>query len=147
MWLRNLNIDAVFMVLYLILLQTDWDGGFYPLTLLFSEDYPIKPPICKFPHGFFHPNVYGSGMVCLSILSENSVSCIHAPSCILATHLQYISLFTLCLSTLGVGPIYYGEANFDGNPGFARSAKSCQSSTNWGLQAFYQKGELRFLWT
>ncbi|CAL5385344.1 unnamed protein product [Camellia sinensis] len=51
---------------------TDWDGGFYPLTLHFSEDYPSKPPKCKFPPGFFHPNVYPSGTVCLSILNEDS---------------------------------------------------------------------------
>ncbi|KAM0945621.1 putative ubiquitin-conjugating enzyme E2, ubiquitin-conjugating enzyme/RWD [Dioscorea sansibarensis] len=51
---------------------TDWEGGNYPLTLLFSEDYPIKPPKCKFPQGFFHPNVYPSGTVCLSILNEDS---------------------------------------------------------------------------
>ncbi|KAH0884355.1 hypothetical protein HID58_060451 [Brassica napus] len=50
---------------------TDWEGGFYPLTLNFSEDYPSKPPKCKFPQGFFHPNVYPSGTVCLSILNED----------------------------------------------------------------------------
>ncbi|QHO07592.1 SUMO-conjugating enzyme [Arachis hypogaea] len=38
----------------------------------FSEDYPSKPPKCKFPQGFFHPNVYPSGTVCLSILNEDS---------------------------------------------------------------------------
>ncbi|KAK7291096.1 hypothetical protein RIF29_05983 [Crotalaria pallida] len=36
---------------------TDWEGGHYPLTLVFSEDYPNKPPECKFPYGFLHPNV------------------------------------------------------------------------------------------
>ncbi|XVE87083.1 hypothetical protein DITRI_Ditri18aG0087900 [Diplodiscus trichospermus] len=51
---------------------TDWDGGYFPLTLHFSEDYPSKPPKCKFPQGFFHPNVYPSGTVCLSILNEDS---------------------------------------------------------------------------
>eukprot|EP00252_Welwitschia_mirabilis_P025011 TRINITY_DN765_c0_g1_i2.p1 TRINITY_DN765_c0_g1~~TRINITY_DN765_c0_g1_i2.p1 ORF type:complete len:169 (-),score=26.44 TRINITY_DN765_c0_g1_i2:335-841(-) len=50
---------------------TDWEGGFYPLTIYFSEDYPSKPPKCKFPQGFFHPNVYPSGTVCLSILNED----------------------------------------------------------------------------
>ncbi|XP_039023955.1 SUMO-conjugating enzyme SCE1-like [Hibiscus syriacus] len=49
---------------------TDWEGGYFPLTLNFSEDYPRKPPKCKFPNGFFHPNVYPSGIVCLSILNE-----------------------------------------------------------------------------
>ncbi|KAJ0085901.1 hypothetical protein Patl1_08907 [Pistacia atlantica] len=51
--------------------STDWEGGFFPLTLHFSEDYPSKPPKCKFPQGFFHPNVYPSGTVCLSILNED----------------------------------------------------------------------------
>ena len=35
----------------------------------FSEDYPHKPPKCKFPQGFFHPNVYPSGTVCLRFLA------------------------------------------------------------------------------
>ncbi|KAF3666687.1 SUMO-conjugating enzyme UBC9 [Capsicum annuum] len=52
---------------------TDWEGGFYPLAIHFSEDYPSKPPKCKFPAGFFHSNVYLSGTVCLSILNEDSV--------------------------------------------------------------------------
>lgn len=51
--------------------DTGWDQGFYPLTMEFSEDYPSKPPKCKFPAGFFHPNIYPSGTVCLSILSED----------------------------------------------------------------------------
>jgi ubiquitin-conjugating enzyme E2 I len=52
--------------------QTDWEGGFFPVAIHFSEDYPSKPPKCKFPQGFFHPNVYPSGTVCLSILNEDS---------------------------------------------------------------------------
>jgi ubiquitin-conjugating enzyme E2 I len=50
--------------------KTDWEGGFFPLTMEFTEDYPSKPPKCKFPPNFFHPNVYPSGTVCLSILNE-----------------------------------------------------------------------------
>mmetsp|Transcript_4248 Transcript_4248/g.7027 ORF Transcript_4248/g.7027 Transcript_4248/m.7027 type:complete len:161 (-) Transcript_4248:342-824(-) len=50
---------------------TDWDGGFYPLTIEFPEEFPTKPPKCKFPGGFFHPNIYPSGTVCLSILNED----------------------------------------------------------------------------
>ncbi|GFH12440.1 ubiquitin_conjugat_2 domain-containing protein [Haematococcus lacustris] len=37
--------------------DTEWDGGFFPL--------------CKFDQGFFHPNIYPSGTVCLSILNED----------------------------------------------------------------------------
>ncbi|XP_048130876.1 SUMO-conjugating enzyme SCE1-like isoform X2 [Rhodamnia argentea] len=42
--------------------STDWEGGNYPLTLYFTEDYPSKAPKCMFPKDFFHLNVYGSGM-------------------------------------------------------------------------------------
>ncbi|KAK7309701.1 hypothetical protein RJT34_06639 [Clitoria ternatea] len=54
--------------------ETDWEGGYFPLTMHFSENYPRRPPNCKFPQGFFHPNVYPSGTVCMPILDEGRVS-------------------------------------------------------------------------
>ncbi|KAK7309181.1 hypothetical protein RJT34_05714 [Clitoria ternatea] len=51
---------------------TDWEGGYFPLTMHFGEDYPMKPPKCKFPQGFFHPNVYPSGTVCWCTLDEDN---------------------------------------------------------------------------
>ena len=48
--------------------QTSWAGGTYRLQLAFSEDFPAKPPACKFSPPLFHPNVFPSGKVCLSIL-------------------------------------------------------------------------------
>jgi ubiquitin-conjugating enzyme E2 I len=50
---------------------TIWEGGVYPLTIEFTEEYPSKPPKCKFSPPLFHPNVYPSGTVCLSILNED----------------------------------------------------------------------------
>lgn len=71
-------------------LQTNWEGGIYELTMAFPEEYPTRPPKCtwardralsdiilpttrytgKFTPPLFHPNVYPSGTVCLSILDE-----------------------------------------------------------------------------
>ena len=31
----------------------------------------IKPPVCKFVPPLYHPNVYPSGTICLSILNED----------------------------------------------------------------------------
>ena len=39
--------------------------------MTFPEDYPNKPPKCQFVPPLFHPNIYPSGTVCLSILSED----------------------------------------------------------------------------
>ncbi|SPT19335.1 unnamed protein product [Triticum aestivum] len=49
---------------------TDWEGGYFPLTLQFDDNYPTTAPSCRFPAGFFHINVYDSGVVCLSILGD-----------------------------------------------------------------------------
>mmetsp|Transcript_9365 Transcript_9365/g.12423 ORF Transcript_9365/g.12423 Transcript_9365/m.12423 type:complete len:162 (+) Transcript_9365:99-584(+) len=51
---------------------TDWEGGIYKVELKFSEEYPSKPPECKFTPPIFHPNVFKSGHICLSILKEET---------------------------------------------------------------------------
>jgi ubiquitin-conjugating enzyme E2 I len=39
--------------------------------MIFREDYPATPPKCQFDPAIFHPNIYPSGTVCLSLLDEN----------------------------------------------------------------------------
>lgn len=51
--------------------QTIWEGGLYKLVMIFPTEYPLKPPKCQFTPSIFHPNIYPSGTVCLSILSED----------------------------------------------------------------------------
>lgn len=51
--------------------KTLWEGGVYKLTMKFPQEYPTKPPKCQFTPPLFHPNVYPSGTVCLSILDED----------------------------------------------------------------------------
>lgn len=41
------------------------------MTMAFPEEYPSKPPKCKFTEKLFHPNVFPSGTICLSILDED----------------------------------------------------------------------------
>ncbi|CAN6667405.1 SUMO-conjugating enzyme Ubc9p [Trichomonascus vanleenenianus] len=50
---------------------TIWENGVYTVTFYFTPDYPTKPPKCKFAANFYHPNVYPSGTICLSILNED----------------------------------------------------------------------------
>lgn len=41
------------------------------MQLTFSSDYPTNPPTCTFKPKIYHPNVFGSGAVCLSLLKPN----------------------------------------------------------------------------
>jgi len=50
--------------------NTIWDGGLFKVEVLFADEYPTKPPKCKFVPPLFHPNVYPSGTICLDILDE-----------------------------------------------------------------------------
>mmetsp|Transcript_38839 Transcript_38839/g.76537 ORF Transcript_38839/g.76537 Transcript_38839/m.76537 type:complete len:159 (-) Transcript_38839:147-623(-) len=50
--------------------ETSWEGGEFVVKMEFTEEYPSKPPKCKFSPPLFHPNVYPSGTICLSILNE-----------------------------------------------------------------------------
>ncbi|KAG9065242.1 hypothetical protein KI688_002565 [Linnemannia hyalina] len=44
------------------------EGGFYKATMTFPVDYPLMPPKLKFVTDMYHPNVYPTGEVCISIL-------------------------------------------------------------------------------
>uniref|UniRef100_A0A7S3AVC1 SUMO-conjugating enzyme UBC9 n=1 Tax=Haptolina ericina TaxID=156174 RepID=A0A7S3AVC1_9EUKA len=56
---------------------TIWATARVPLTMTFTDDYPSKPPVCKFNlipstgKPLFHPNVYPSGKICLSLLDAD----------------------------------------------------------------------------
>lgn len=100
-------------------LQTDWEGGFFPLTMHFSEDYPSKPPKCKFPQGFFHPNVYPSGTVCLSILNEDYVSTLLFLSLHFSMSKAGFNLFDMGFYIeIGMETSYHREADSCRNSGF-----------------------------
>lgn len=48
--------------------NTVWEGGVYPVTITFPPEYPKQAPLCRFPPGFYHANVYPTGSICLSLL-------------------------------------------------------------------------------
>ncbi|KAI9892252.1 MAG: E2 SUMO-conjugating protein ubc9 [Vezdaea aestivalis] len=51
--------------------KTIWEGGLFKLDIVFPEEYPTKPPKCKFTPPIPHVNVYPSGGTCVSILDED----------------------------------------------------------------------------
>ena len=50
--------------------ETIFEGGIFKCNIIFTSDYPNKPPQFKFITKLFHPNIYPDGKVCISILHE-----------------------------------------------------------------------------
>eukprot|EP00472_Partenskyella_glossopodia_P011571 CAMPEP_0197530808 /NCGR_PEP_ID=MMETSP1318-20131121/33002_1 /TAXON_ID=552666 /ORGANISM="Partenskyella glossopodia, Strain RCC365" /LENGTH=157 /DNA_ID=CAMNT_0043086783 /DNA_START=50 /DNA_END=523 /DNA_ORIENTATION=+ len=50
---------------------TVWEGPTYKVILEFPNNYPTNPPSARFDPKIFHPNVFDSGDVCLSILKPD----------------------------------------------------------------------------
>lgn len=46
----------------------DYGGGVFRTRMSFPSEYPHLPPKMKFETPIFHPNIYTSGEVCISIL-------------------------------------------------------------------------------
>jgi ubiquitin-conjugating enzyme E2 G1 len=53
--------------------NTLYEGGLFKATLSFPRDYPLQPPKMTFKTEIWHPNVYPSGLVCISILHPPEV--------------------------------------------------------------------------
>jgi ubiquitin-conjugating enzyme E2 A len=75
--------------------DTPFEDGTFRLVMHFEEQYPNKPPGVKFISQMFHPNVYGTGELCLDIL-QNRWSPTYDVAAIL-TSIQ--RLVALCIST------------------------------------------------
>jgi|TARA_R110002003_G_scaffold70_24_gene6542 ubiquitin-protein ligase len=63
----------------------------------FEEAYPNKPPGVKFISQMFHPNVYGTGELCLDIL-QNRWSPTYDVAAILTSIQRYVTLYDAMLS-------------------------------------------------
>lgn len=48
--------------------NTLYVGGYFKTRLLFPDTYPFDPPKMRFEDPIFHPNVYPTGDICISIL-------------------------------------------------------------------------------
>jgi ubiquitin-conjugating enzyme E2 G2 len=48
--------------------ETAYEGGVFVARLSFPSDYPLSPPKMRFTSEMWHPNIYPTGEVCISIL-------------------------------------------------------------------------------
>jgi ubiquitin-conjugating enzyme E2 A len=72
--------------------DTPFEDGTFRLVMHFEEQYPNKPPGVKFISQMFHPNVYGSGELCLDIL-QNRWSPTYDVAAILTSIQRYVLAF------------------------------------------------------
>jgi len=50
--------------------DTLYEGAFLKARMSFPPEFPLRPPKVKFVTPMWHPNIYPSGDVCISILHE-----------------------------------------------------------------------------
>ncbi|WEW56000.1 Ubiquitin-conjugating enzyme subunit [Emydomyces testavorans] len=64
------NDDIFHWNIALIVLNPDslYYGGYFKGRMTFPKNYPYSPPSFRFARPLFHPNVYDSGEICISIL-------------------------------------------------------------------------------
>lgn len=73
--------------------DTPFEDGTFRLVMHFEEQYPNKPPGVKFISQMFHPNVYGTGELCLDIL-QNRWSPTYDVAAILTSVQRYVPVFS-----------------------------------------------------
>ncbi|KAJ4480957.1 ubiquitin-conjugating enzyme/RWD-like protein [Lentinula aciculospora] len=50
---------------------TPYAGGYFKVKFKFTEEFPAAPPKCTFATKIFHPNVSGSGEICVNTLKKD----------------------------------------------------------------------------
>ena len=71
----------------------------------FEEQYPNKPPGVKFISQMFHPNVYGTGELCLDIL-QNRWSPTYDVAAILTSIQRYDPIFKQAVAIIDSSLVY-----------------------------------------
>lgn len=50
--------------------ETGYEGGIFRTRILFTDDYPVKPPRVEFLTKIYHPSVGFDGSICLGLINQ-----------------------------------------------------------------------------
>lgn len=96
--------------------QTLYEGGYFQASLSFPKEFPSKPPVMTFTTpGFWHPNVYKDGKVCISILHEAKEDAFNQQESIDEKWRPILSIEAVIISVMSMlsEPNFQSPANID----------------------------------
>jgi len=95
---------------------TLYEGGYFQASLDFPPEFPSKPPVMVFTTpGFWHPNVYKDGKVCISILHEAKEDAFNQQESINEKWRPILSIEAIIVSVMSMlsEPNFESPANID----------------------------------
>jgi ubiquitin-conjugating enzyme E2 G1 len=95
---------------------TLFEGGYFPARLSFPVEFPLKPPSMRFTTpGFWHPNIYPDGKVCISILHEHKEDKMNSQELMSEKWRPVLSVEAVLVSVLSMldAPNFSSPANID----------------------------------
>mmetsp|Transcript_98329 Transcript_98329/g.120450 ORF Transcript_98329/g.120450 Transcript_98329/m.120450 type:complete len:221 (-) Transcript_98329:217-879(-) len=104
--------------------DTLYEGGYFSATLTFPPDFPSKPPKMVFTTpGFWHPNVYKDGKVCISILHEAKEDAFNTQESMDEKWRPILSVEAIIISVLSMlsEPNFSSPANIDASVEWKKS--------------------------
>ena len=116
--------------------DTDFEDGTFRLVMHFEEQYPNKPPSVKFISQMFHPNVYGTGELCLDIL-QNRWSPTYDVAAIL-TSIQRQAYSARQIACMLIGGSAYSTTQTH-HPRPTSKPRTCTKTTDGNTRRGYEK--------
>ena len=110
--------------------DTVWAGKNYTGVFKFNENFPMSPPEVKFIEKMYHPNIYSSGNVCISILHAGNDPMGEELNAERWTPVHTLASIIMSIICIFHDPNLYSPANIDASVTYQHSREGLRKVIN-----------------